>query len=80
MAYPGTTVPGGNIALKVVGEDANTLTLGWDTPSTAGYRFDSPVRRSHTWDTSRRTVRFAKGSAWYRVTALDASAVGEFKP
>lgn len=81
MAYPGpTTFPGGNIALKIVGEDSRTWTFGWNTPSTAGYRFDSATGHSHTWDTTRRTVRFAKGSPWYKVEALDVSATGEIRP
>ncbi len=80
MAYPGD-YPGGEMPLHVVAQDTNTLTLGWDVPSSAGYRFDSENgRRSHTWDTARRTVKFAKGSAWYRVEALDISARGELKP
>ncbi len=81
MSYPGASFPGGDLALHIVSEDKGTLTIGWDAASSAGYRFDSENgRRSHTWDTARRTVRFAKGSSWYRVEALDVSASGEIRP
>ncbi len=81
MAFPGTSFPGGNIPLHLVAQDAKTLTVGWNTPSNAGFRFASENGKgSHTWDNTRRTVRFATGSSWYRVEALDISGAGEFRP
>lgn len=69
--------------VRKVAETPTTLTLEWDPiPGSAGYRFSSEkqTKPSHTWDPTRATVKFAKGSAWYRVEALDAAVIGEYKP
>lgn len=69
--------------LRVVSETASTLTLGWDPVAGAvGYRFsaEKQAKPSHTWDPSRSSVRFAKGSAWYRVEALAAADTGQYPP
>ena len=67
------------LSLRVVEETPSTITLGWDPlPGIAGYRFsregwtkaDGSPRFSVTWDPSRSTVKFGKGSKWYRVEAL----------
>lgn len=71
--------PGSSLPLRKVSEDATTVTFGWDPPAgAAGYRFSRagyPLR-PHTWDGTRSTVRFAKGSACYRVEALGVIADG----
>lgn len=71
------------LALRLVLETATTVTLGWDpVPGAVGYRFTSEkqAKPSHTWDPSRSSVRFAKGSAWYRVEPLLAPDRGEWPP
>ena len=68
--------------LRLVSETASTITLGWTPVAGAGYRFTSEkqAKPSHTWDASRSSVRFAKGSAWYRVEALGVSESGTYPP
>ena len=79
---PPPVCPGMTLALTKVGEDAATVTLAWQpVPGAAGYRFSSsavPGKRSHTWDGSRSTVRFARVPAGgcYRVEALGVVADG----
>lgn len=70
------------VPVRLVSETATTITLGWDPiPGAAGFRFTSEKGRiSHTWDGSRTTVKFAKGSSWYRVESLSATVVGEYRP
>lgn len=73
------------LALRVLAQDADSITLGWDLPSpdVAGYRFtreaapfvDVPSggrrrRYSHTYDPLRASARFSRDSAWYRVDPL----------
>lgn len=53
-----------DLPLRVVGEDATTVTLGWDALAgvNAGYRyrFDDITKKPHTWDPGNRQVRVAK--------------------
>ena len=69
--------------LRLVSETATTITLGWDPVAGAvGYRFtaEKQAKPSHTWDPSRSTVKFAKGSSWYKVEALEAPQSGSYPP
>ncbi len=72
---PGTTLP-----LTVVTQDTDTITFGWaPVQGAVGYRFNSTAlgaKWTHTWDATRSTVKFAKGSACYRVQALGVLADG----
>lgn len=70
------------IDLTKLAETDTTLTLGWSPVPCTGYRFsaEKQTKPSHTWDAARSSVRFAKGSAWYRVEALGVAAVGEYLP
>jgi hypothetical protein len=72
-----------SIQLTKLSEDATTLTLGWSpVPGSVGYRFtaEKQAKPSHTWDASRSSVKFAKGSAWYKVEALGVEAEGSYPP
>lgn len=67
--------------LRKTAETATTITFGWDPVAGAsGYRFtaEKQAKPSHTWDPTRSSVRFAKGSAWYRVEALKVGDTGEW--
>lgn len=79
--WPRPTTPA-PVPVRLVSETATTITLGWDAvPGADGFRFMSEKGRvSHTWDGSRTTVKFAKGSSWYRVESLSAEIVGEYRP
>ena len=62
-------------------DTATTITLEWTpVPGAQGYRFSSSdtVKRSHTWDPMRSSVRFSKGADWYRVEALEVIEDGEW--
>ena len=64
---------GTGLDLRLLSQTPSTITLGWDpVAGCVGYRFTSEkqAKPSHTWDPLRSSVRFAKGSAWYRVEAL----------
>lgn len=52
--------------LRVVAEDADTITLGWDKQSGVdGYRFFLDTQAvSRTFDPARTSVRFRKGSSY----------------
>jgi hypothetical protein len=72
-----------SLTLTKLAETATTITLGWSpVPGATGYRFtaEKQAKPSHTWDPARSSVRFAKGSAWYRVEALAVAASGEYRP
>lgn len=58
-----------DLPLKPVTETEDTITLGWDTPPTHtdGYVFRSTEKQSRTFDPTRRTVRFKKGTEPYQV-------------
>lgn len=60
------------LTLTLLSQTVSTLTLGWTPVPCVGYRFsaEKQTKFSHTWDSSRSSVRFAKGSAWYKVEAL----------
>lgn len=67
--------------LRLVSETSTTITLGWDpVPGAIGYRFSSEkhARLAHTWDPARASVRFAKGSSWYKVEALEVKDTGTY--
>ena len=69
------------ITLRKISEDASTITLGWDKVEGAdGFRFtaEKQPKPSHTWNGDRTSVRFAKGSAWYRVEAMNVQDQGEW--
>lgn len=72
--------------LRLVSQDDNTLTLGWDpVPGATGYRFTStefPGKHPHTWDPSRNTVKFHKGpeDTVYTVEAVDVVSSGTYPP
>jgi hypothetical protein len=70
------------LTLTKTAEDAGTITLSWTPVAGVGYRFTSEqqVKPSHTWDPTRKSVKFAKGSAWYRVEALSVKEYGEYPP
>ena len=71
------------LTLTKVSEDASSITLGWiAVPGCAGYRFsaEKQAKPSHTWDPSRNRIRFAKGSAWYRVEVLGVEDFGVYPP
>lgn len=71
------------IVLRKTGEDASSITLGWERVVGAdGFRFtaEKQPKSSHTWDGDRTSVRFAKGSSWYRVEALNVSDEGVWPP
>ena len=58
--------------IRKVAETSTTITLGWDpVPGADGYRFYSAgVLRSKTMDPSRKTVKFSKGQAPYKIEAV----------
>lgn len=69
------------IELRVIAETVSTITFGWDSVAGAtGFRFTSEkqAKPSHTWDGTRTSVKFQKGSAWYKVEALNVGEVGEY--
>lgn len=71
------------IDLRKVDEDNSTITLGWDAvPGATGYRFsrEGLAKRPHTWNEDRITVRFGKGSSWYKVEALLPGPFGVYPP
>lgn len=60
--------------VRKIAETSSTITLGWDRQDAEGYRFyvdDVPVSR--TFDPSRVSVRFGRGSS-YRVEVLRVSS------
>jgi hypothetical protein len=69
------------ITLTLISETSSSITLGWK-PVTGciGYRFNAEkqAKPSHTWDPSRSSVKFSKGSAWYKVEALNAMDTGTY--
>lgn len=69
------------ITLTKLSETSTTITLGW-TPvvGCTGYRFTSEnqAKPSHTWDASKSSVKFSKGSAWYKVEALGVEDEGSY--
>lgn len=71
------------ISLRVVAETASTITFGWDPVAGAtGFRYtaEKQAKPSHTWDGSVTQVKFAKGSAWYKVEALGVQDQGSYPP
>jgi len=67
------------IALTKTGETSTTITLGFSPVAGAvGYKFtaEQQSKPSHTWDPNTNSIRFAKGSAWYKVEALGVSDTG----
>lgn len=61
------------LSLTKISETAQTVTLGWTPVSGAvGYRFtaENQAKPSHTWNAQASSVKFSKGSAWYKVEAL----------
>ena len=69
--------------LTKVAETSSTITLGWDAvPDAIGYRFTAErlAKPSHTWNPEVDTVKFSKGSSWYKVEALSAQETGEYPP
>lgn len=80
---PPPTCPGTSLTLSKVAETASTVTLAWQPPTGAiGYRFSATgnPKRSHTWDGTVSTVRFAKltGGGCYRVETLFSGPDGGF--
>lgn len=77
---PPPTCPGTTLPLTKVAETSSTVTFGWTAvPGVFSYFFTSTAQGakwSHTLDTTRTTVVFAKGSACYRVVALGVLADG----
>jgi hypothetical protein len=70
-----------SLTLTKLSETASTITLGWaPVPGAVGYRFtaEQQAKPSHTWDPTRTSVRFSKGSAWYKVEALGVEEEGEY--
>ncbi len=70
-----------SLALTKLSETDTTITLGWSPPAgVAGYRFtaEKQAKPSHTWDPSRSSAKFSKGSSWYRVEALGVSVIGSY--
>ena len=71
------------LALSLVSQTPTTLTLGWTPPQgVTAYRFSSEkqLKATNTNDPSRTDVKFAKGSAWYKVEALSVLAEGTYSP
>jgi hypothetical protein len=69
------------ITLTLLAETASTITLGWSpVPGCIGYRFtaEKQAKPSHTWDPTKASVKFAKGSTWYKVEALGVEDVGTY--
>jgi hypothetical protein len=69
------------ITLTKLAETASTITLGWSpVPGCIGYRFsaEKQAKPSHTWDPTKASAKFAKGSAWYKVEALGVEDVGQY--
>lgn len=68
--------------VRKIAETATSITLGWDAvPGADGYRFYSAgVLRSRTFDPSRRSVKFSKGQAPYKIEAVKLSVLdsGEY--
>lgn len=47
--------------IRLLSETATTVTVGWDPYLCDGFRFVNQAgKRSHTWDGSRTSVRFAR--------------------
>lgn len=70
-----------SLPLTKLSETQTTITFGW-TPveGCIGYRFSADgVRKSHTWDSARSNVKFAKGSGVYKVEALMPGPWGEYR-
>lgn len=70
-----------SLVLSKLSETDTTITLGWTPPSgVTGYRFtaEKQAKPSHTWDPGRSSVKFSKGSAWYKVEAVGVSASGTY--
>ena len=70
-----------SLTLTKIAETNSTITLGWiPVPGAIGYRFtaEKQAKPSHTWDPTRDSVKFSKGSAWYKVEALGVAAVGQY--
>lgn len=62
-----------SLTLSLISETSTTITLGWTpVPGCVGYRFtaETQAKPSHTWDPTKSTVKFSKGSSWYKVEAL----------
>jgi hypothetical protein len=70
------------LTLTKISETQTTITLGWTPIPCEGYRFtaEKQVKPSHSWDASRSSVRFSKGSAWYKVEALGIEDEGVYPP
>lgn len=71
---PPPACPGSGLMLTKIAETVSTVTFGWQPVTGAiGYRFSSSSRPSWysvTWDPTRSTVKFSKGSACYRVESV----------
>ena len=72
----------------VVTQTASTITFGWEPiPGIIGYRFsregyvksDGSPRYTVTWSTIPQ-VKFAKGSEWYLIEAIDVAKSGTYRP
>jgi len=77
---PGPDPEPDSLPLHVVSETDITITLGWTPVPGIGYRFSRSAgagKFSHTWDSTRSSVRFSKDSNWYKVEALAAGPYGE---
>jgi len=71
------------ITLTLISETSSSITLGWKpVAGCIGYRFNAEkqAKPSHTWDPLRSSVKFSKGSAWYKVEALQAFDSGTYPP
>lgn len=77
---PPPTCPGSTLPLTKTTETETTITFSWaPVANVFAYFFTSTAqgaRWSHTLDGTRTTVRFAKGSACYRVVAVGVIADG----
>jgi len=65
--------------LRLITQTTNTITLGWDkVVAPGGFRFSSELGGppTYTRDPDRVQVKFAKGSAWYKVEAFQAIEAG----
>jgi hypothetical protein len=72
-----------SLELRVVSQDARTITLGWDAVEGAdGYRFSSSAstKFSHTWNGTLTRVKFSKGGEPYVVEPLEVTQRGFYPP
>lgn len=70
------------IALSKLSETATTITLGWSpVPGARSYRLTSEKQSKATFAGPNATqAKFSKGSAWYKVEALELMDEGIYPP